>query len=347
MRERASSLVRTISMKRVLSRRNLVSGSSHVRFKIHSIDVSRIPLRNSTVFIHWSVPLLGLHGDTKRVVIQNNKSASWFAESIIVDTIVEDKTDLTIEFTLHEDVVVRNGRQTTWKSLGTGSFNVNLMKRTETNQLLIIPLGNGKKNTCSMELRVDGEAPNITDLFVKKVCCDDAFLIHAFHECPLTWNEHDVAEGVLRIKERWPRIAERLTETLQASTTTRTVKSHVYWCYVLRSLEASGETIRDAVRPLKQIAVDGIMHGIMPSEIYDSLIEMRWVEKDIFDWASNVARETTSRILDPLVDGKDTDSGYKSLYGAHLERFSEWLSVRFIVCDVKLLLVRAIDICLE
>ena len=336
-------------MKRVFSRRSLVVGSTHVRFKIHSFNVSRLPLRNSTVFIHWTIPLLGLQGDLKRCVIQPTKSASWGTDIITVDTILEEKTELVIQFILHEDVVVRNGRQTTWKQLGVGSFNINLMKRNDANQLMIIPLENGKKNTCMLEMRIDGEAPSIADLFenVTKVCCDDAFLIDAFYECPQKWSEDGIPEGAKRLKDRWPRIAERVNRALQNTQTLRTVKSQAYWCVVLRSLECDVDILRDTIRPLKEMSVDNIMHGVMPSEVYDCLIESRWKESDIFDWASSVAREVCSRILDPLVDGKSNDAGYKKLYGAHLERFSDWISVRFIICDVKLLLIRAMDICLE
>jgi hypothetical protein len=246
--------------------------------------------------------------------------------------------------------VVRAGRQTTWKQLGVGSFNVNLMKRNDLNQLMIIPLENGKKNTCMLEMRIDGEAPSISDLFEKiadaKVCCDDAFLIGAFYECPLTWSD-ETPEGAKRLKDRWPRIAERLGKAIQNTHLSRTTKSQAYWCMVLRSLECERDLLQDAVRPLKEVSVGNIMHGVMPSDVYDCLIETRWLETDIFEWASSIAREVSSRVLDPMVDGKEVDPGYKQLYGAHLERFSEWLSVRFIVCDVRLLLVRAIDKCLE
>lgn len=345
MRERASSLARTVSMKRVFSRRSLQVSSStnHLRYVLRSFNVSRIPIRNTTVFLHWEVPLLGLSGDCKRSVVQATKTAEWQDAKIVIDTIAEEKTEIMVLITLYEDVVVRTGRNTTWKQLGQGSFNINLMNRTQVNQLLIIPLENGKKNTCMLEMRIDGEAPNIADLFENikaSICCDDAYMIEAFYHCPLKWNEDGTPEGAIRLKSRWPRIAERVNLALQATQPTRTWKSQAYWCTVLRHLECEGDVMRDTLRPLRVEAVDGIMQGLMPTELYNGLIEAHWVDADLFQWASSVAREVSSRALDPLVEGK---TEFKTQHASHVERFSEWLSCRFAICEVRMLLERALD----
>lgn len=339
MRERASSLKRTLSVKRVFSRRSLANGSTHVRLLIHTIQISRIPVRNTTVFVHWSVPTLNLEGDLKRTIVNSDtSSAKWSGETITIDTILDDNQELNVHFTLHEDVVTRIGRSAAWKQYGTGSFNIAVMKKNETNQLMIIPLLNGKKNTCMLEMHIDHISPTITDIFKNMakpiVCCDDSFLIGAFYECPLEW-----PLGVERISERWPRIKDRLAQALEKTASLRTDESHVYWYSVLRALgcERSDEVLRDAMRRLRDIGVESI--NSRRSNLYSFMLQFQWSEDDQTEWACNVARKMASDVMDPLIEEREVAPGSKD----RLEDLCDWLRCYGNIADARNLLEVALD----
>lgn len=327
---------RSISLKRVLSRRFSVSSSSF-RVTIRFVQISRLPERNALVFIRWP------QGTTHQVLSDDSFTATWTSESATLQVGALE----SIPLQLHENAIK-------WKKLATGELDLSKLDQAKPDQLVILPLYHSDaKDACMLELRVTvalastGRARSVSDasaIVVQRDCCDDAFLVRAFFECPLTWRADGQSEGAHRLRRRWPDLSARLYQALQATIETRSDLWLAYWYSAFRQLGADrhADLPRELLLTLRKRAADAIEEaGVMPDAMFRDLMTARFSDDDLMAWASSLARDVGSRVLQrSLVVCVDEPHAMSRDW---LLRFDEWLSVRYAVVGARKLLERALE----
>lgn len=332
---------RSNSLKRVLSRRFSIS-SAAFRVSIRFVAISRLPERGALVFVRWP------QGTTRQILSDENFFAQWASESATLEVPALE----CIELQLQESAV--QGKK--WKTLARGSLDLSKVDPGVADQQIWLPLYYpGAKDACQLELRVTLSLPqqqqrgrSVSDATILPLpvrdCCDEAFLVRAFYECPLTWRPDGKSEGAHRLRLRWPDFSPRLFQALQATMATRSDLWLAYWYMVYRQLGADrhSDSPRELMLELRNRAASAIAEaGLMPDAMFRDLMTARFSDDDLMAWASSLAREVGSRSLQQsLVVCIDEPHAMSRDW---LLRFDEWLGVRYAVVGARKLLERALE----
>lgn len=329
---------RSNSLKRVISRRFSIA-SANFRVTIRFVEITRLPERGALVFVCWP------QGTTRQILSNEHFAAQWASES----TTLEVPALECIKLKLRESAV--QGKK--WKTLARGALNLSKVDPSVADQRIQLPLYYpDAKDACLLELRVTLSLPqqrarsasDAAPVPQVRDCCDDALLVRAFHECPLTWRSDGKSEGAHRLRLRWPDFSPRLFQALQATMATRSDLWLAYWYSVYRQLGADrhSDSPRELMLELRNRAASAIADsGIMPDAMFRDLMQARFSDDDLFAWASSLAREVGSRSLQQsLVVCIDEPHAMSRDW---LLRFDEWLSVRYAVVGARKLLEKALE----